>query len=287
MPELSPHEIVTTALFLSMLLLLAIASILNGGNARRCIAVLALATGAAASIGIVTRPPGASTWYNGGSGATFGRKADDSDAGGGAGSAGAGGGGFALTAFGRTAGNTDTDAFRDCPHCPEMVPLKSSYAQLGASEPDPRAEASELLQRIVRLAKQFAIGRTEITVAQYSAFTVATGRAVPACAESAATPGDKPAECVSFADTRAYVAWLSGTTGRTYRLPSASEWENAARAGSAVAYPARDNLQPHAANIGPSAVALKPAGAFPANGFGLRDMVGSLAKSFPIAGSRI
>lgn len=77
MPELSPHEIVTTALFLSMLLLLAIASILNGGNARRCIAVLALATGAAASIGIVTRPPGASTWYNGGSGATFGRKADD------------------------------------------------------------------------------------------------------------------------------------------------------------------------------------------------------------------
>ena len=62
MPDLSLHDIITVALFLTMLLLLAIASFINGRNTRRSFAVLALATGAAASIGIATRPPGASTW---------------------------------------------------------------------------------------------------------------------------------------------------------------------------------------------------------------------------------
>jgi formylglycine-generating enzyme required for sulfatase activity len=38
-----------------------------------------------------------------------------------------------------------------------------------------------------------------------------------------------PVVCVSRADARAYAAWLSRETAKTYRLPSEAEWEYAAR----------------------------------------------------------
>ena len=116
----------------------------------------------------------------------------------------------------------------------------------------------------------FALGRTEITIGQYAAFARATSRSMPACREANATPVSLPVQCVSFEDARAYVTWLSDKTGHAYRLPSASEWEYAARAGSdAGAVPA---------NIGPAATAASPAGALPANGFGLQDMAGNVAE---------
>ena len=52
-----------------------------------------------------------------------------------------------------------------------------------------------------------------------------------------------PVACVSWRDALDYTTWLSHKTGQHYRLASASEWEYAARAGSAAPRPWSKNVE--------------------------------------------
>ena len=151
---------------------------------------------------------------------------------------------------------------RDCPGCPEMVRIPAGSYWMGSAkealnrpflEAD-RVEIEQPRQRIT-LTRDFDIGRTEITVAQYRAFAKATARAASPCrtfnfgakrwedvGRTWENPGftqtdDHPAVCVNWDDARAYTQWLSKTTGQSYRLPSESEWEYAARAGTDTLWP--------------------------------------------------
>ena len=89
-------------------------------------------------------------------------------------------------------------------------------------------------------------------------------------------------------DAQAYTAWLSRKTGKRYRLLSEAEWEYAARAGTTTAN-WWGNVESHEhSNYGKDDccaglatgrdqwVTTSPVGSFPANAFGLYDMLGNV-----------
>jgi len=89
--------------------------------------------------------------------------------------------------------------------------------------------------------------------------------------------------CVSFQSAQTYCKWLSSKTGRNYRLPTASEWEHAARADTADGPYAGGASQPqilsnyawYEANSDGKA---HPVGSRKANAWGLVDMLGNVAE---------
>jgi formylglycine-generating enzyme required for sulfatase activity len=145
-----------------------------------------------------------------------------------------------------TAGELAGPVLRDCPDCPELVPIAAGRFTLGTSSDGYEHDdaAGETPPLPVTLRQPFAIGRFEITQAQFTAFLDATGtaRSGSCAAQPPASPAT-PATCIALEDAERYAAWLTSRTGHRYRLPSEAEWEYAARAGSAGArsWSARDS----------------------------------------------
>ena len=202
-------------------------------------------------------------------------------------------------------------AIQDCPTCPAMIVIAAGEFLQGASDADRSALAMERPLHRVRIPYVFAASTTDITVDDFRRFVDATGRNMTGCdvydgawrrraAASWLKPGftqtpRHPVVCVSWADAVAYADWLSTKTGHTYRLPSASEWEYVARAGSPQA-PALQGDPPGACADGNVAdrsaerrfpgwnvfpcddgfVYTAPVGSFRPNSFGLSDMFGNV-----------
>lgn len=144
-------------------------------------------------------------------------------------------------------------ALRECEECPEMVYITGGVIEIGTRPDEQGHEEIEGPVRAVTIAP-FALGRTEVTVAEFRAFIEATAYAPsPGCnylagewtfdtALSWADPGfeqddSHPVTCVSADDAEAYVAWLNRLVGAdVYRLPSEAEFEFAASGGSDTAF---------------------------------------------------
>jgi formylglycine-generating enzyme required for sulfatase activity len=208
---------------------------------------------------------------------------------------------------------TPDSGVRDCEACPAMAMAPAGAFIMGAPESEAGRFPEEGPQHSVRVAA-FAISQAPVTRGVYAAFVRATSRPDgPPCAlmdnegRWRATPGlswrnpgfaqndDHPVVCVSWDDAQAYAAWLSARTGRVYRLPSEAEFEYAARAGAATAFPWGDapgDVCAHANGFDlaarrthPDWTSLEcddgfaftaPVRAFPANAFGLYDMTGNV-----------
>jgi formylglycine-generating enzyme required for sulfatase activity len=72
----------------------------------------------------------------------------------------------------------------------------------------------------------FAIGKYEISNEDWNKYCFLSGK----CAVDEDAPKEEPRTGLSLEQIRGYTEWLSGRTGKTYRLPTAEEWEYAARA---------------------------------------------------------
>ena len=129
----------------------------------------------------------------------------------------------------------------------------------------------------------FAISKYEVTFAQWDA--CAADRVCRHIAKDEGFGrGRRPAINVSWRDTQDYVAWLSGKTGETFRLPTEAEWEYAARAGTTTAYHWGDDIGIGNARCGAcegEGVYIDRTahvGSFAPNAFGLHDMHGNVAE---------
>ncbi len=133
----------------------------------------------------------------------------------------------------RDLGPSAGDKLRDCEACPELVLVPAGTSRVGADNGDGAATRAEFPQTVVRIWPGFMMGRAEVSAAEYRAFTNATGRKIRRCDSGGDMALVTAATCVSHDDALAYVAWLRRVTGKSYRLPSAAEWEYAARAEQA------------------------------------------------------
>lgn len=185
--------------------------------------------------------------------------------------------GLAVPAFGADWGRP-LSSFEDCNACPEMVVVPAGSFLIGSPSDEEGRRPDEGPQEEVSIS-EFAIGKYEVTFAQYDAFANATGRKSPS--DVGGGRGNKPVVNVSLNDAVAYTRWLSDHTGESYRLPTSAEWEYAARAGSATRYPWGDGIGDNLANCAGcgskwDAIQSAPVGSFPANAWGIHDTVGNV-----------
>lgn len=88
---------------------------------------------------------------------------------------------------------------------------------------------------------------------------------------------DHPVIHVSWNDAKAFCAWLSKKTGKSYRLPTEAEWEYAARSGGrSEKYAGGSNVDAVGWYNGNSNGKTHPVGQKQANGLGLYDMTGNV-----------
>lgn len=209
------------------------------------------------------------------------------------------------------AANAQT-TFRDCADCPEMVVIPAGTFTMGAPDDEPDRQRWDGPRTKVVIAAPFALGKYEVTQAQFAAFAAETKRPIGGnCRTFTGTwnadpaahwrkvnfpqTGNHPVVCVEWYDALAYVEWLNTKGGHSYYLPSEAEFEYANRAGSSAIFPWGTNraeictyanvadrrvkvrfpsVEAHACDDGYEFSA--PVGSFPANAFGLHDTFGNV-----------
>jgi len=200
---------------------------------------------------------------------------------------------------------------RDCPTCPALTIVPAGRFKQGSSRADGNSATFEKPPHWVLIGHPFAISTSAVTVDEFRPFIAATGRDMRGCDTyedrwrirpdagwenpGFVQTGSHPVTCVSWDDAKAYAGWLSKTSGHRYRLPSAAEWEYAARAGGEAVRPWNPDGSGAcaSANVADQRAARRypgwtvfpcddgyvytaPVGSFQANSFGLNDMLGNV-----------
>ena len=203
------------------------------------------------------------------------------------------------------------ERFRDCAECPELVVVPAGSFMMGSPSSEDGRFENEGPQRRVTIPSPLAVGVYEVTRGEFGRFVSATGHATGGRCYSYedgswgwldgrgwrdpgfAQTDDHPVVCVSWEDAQAYVRWLSRETGARYRLLSESEWEYAARGGTAssrywgssssgqcVHVNGADSSSSLGWGVSCSDGSARTArgGSYTSNGFGLYDVLGNVSE---------
>ena len=145
---------------------------------------------------------------------------------------------------------------------PEIVIVAAGSFMMGCVDRAGGTSGNEQPRHRVTLEKGFGLGVREVTVGQFGEFIQQSGYQTAADRKGSSSIYDKvagklikqsgvnwqhnylgekaaqgdPVIHVSFTDARAYVQWLSASTGKHYRLPSEAEYEYVARAAGRGSY---------------------------------------------------
>lgn len=183
--------------------------------------------------------------------------------------------------------------FRDCANnCPEMVPLPAGRFIMGSPQNEVGRFGNET-QHAVDIVKPFAIGRFDVTFDEWDACVKDGGCNGYRPSDEGWGRGNRPVINIMWDDAQNYLDWLTKKTMVRYRFPSEAEWEYAARGGTTTARWWGDKISRADAKYGPDEcpqqkncggfasgpgnwVYTAPVGSFPANPFGLFDVLGNV-----------
>jgi len=164
---------------------------------------------------------------------------------------------YRISAAGRANATTDTLA--------DIARIEAGYRKQGWFDQEPNRQISTL--------PPFCLSKNLTTNADYQAFVQATGYAAPGISKSdyqkqgflvhdystvepylwqndqyPTDQGQHPVVLISYEDALAYIAWRSQQGDVSYRLPTATEWEKAARGTDGRYFPWGNEWQNEATN---------------------------------------
>ena len=172
--------------------------------------------------------------------------------------------------------------FKDCPECPELIVIPAGIFIMGLNG---KSKKSKPAHR-VNINKPFALGRYEVTWAEWQACKDAKGCISGGDHDHGWGKKGRPVINVSFVDAKQYLGWISNKTGEIYRLPSEAEWEYADRGGTTTLWWWGEKVGRNHANCkdckskwsdgGTLPHGSAPVGSFKPNPFGLYDTTANL-----------
>ncbi|MGI9382495.1 MAG: formylglycine-generating enzyme family protein, partial [Methyloligellaceae bacterium] len=186
--------------------------------------------------------------------------------------------------------------FKDCESCPEMVVVPAGRFLMGSPRGETGRQANEGPAQGVRFTRPFAVAKFEVTFDDWEACALEGGCNGYRPKDAGWGRGRRPVIYTSWDDAKAYVAWLRGKTGKSYRLLSEAEWEFAARGGTTTAFSTGRAISTTQANFDASNQGARKAkglyrgktveaGTFPANPYGLHEMHGNVAEGVSDCGN--
>ncbi len=161
------------------------------------------------------------------------------------------------------------------PGVPEMVRIPAGKFIMGSNHGSPDQKPPHK----VTIKNDFAMGKYEVTFAQYNVFVQAVGKKQPD--DSGWGRGNRPVINVSLKNARDYARWLSKKTNRNFRLPTETEWEYVARTGYKSQLGFNDLLGMGDANCDDcryfwESDKTMEVGSFEANKYGVHDLFGNV-----------